>query len=252
MLHKNFNVTYEPVVLKENSSSALLEDHVILFVPKDENYKVTEIMVNSRDLLHLFPGKKISSTSGRFRLAMPSISSSSYALNTVIVKDKITKREICYTGFHKFRQEVRKILCDDYGLLGQIEKLNREIAIAEIQAYKAYFDSIQDDGRFFFTRYFCERFPQQSKIKFNGNIGDMFRYYRNSFLLPGLPVVYYTERRRSYRTRYRDGLYGREPYAYPMFEYYEVARPTYDAKVITCMVMEMDLCFPFVDEKQMA
>ena len=206
--------------------------------------------MNVKKLLSLTPGESISSEDGSVIFSMPDLCADPKALDTVIISNNATSVEMRYRGFYKFRQSIRKNLCSNNVLRQQVEELNKEIAFVELQAYKAYFDSIQYDDRKFFTRYFFDRFPQESIRCFRESIGEMFSYCSNLFLLPGLPYYKTKEKVVSFRTRYKCvpsgfGYDCYELYIYPIVDHYnEVKHPTYMAKAIVCTAKEMGLPLP--------
>lgn len=245
-LFRNVNST----VCKSENAEVSLENYSVSMVSKTKVDCFKCLWVKVEDLLSMTPGKEISSEDGSVTFSMSDLYTDLKALDTVIVLNTATSVQKRYRGFYKFRQNIRNSLCENNVLRQQVEELNKKIAFVGLQTYKAYFDSIQTDSRKFFTRYFFDRFPQESIRCFGGNIGEMFSYYSDLFLLPGLPYYKTKEKVLSFRTRYKCvpsgfGYDYYESYIHPIVDYYnEVKYPTYMAKAIVCTAKEMGLPLP--------
>lgn len=242
-LNKEFNV----VVFKREADKDSLKNYFVLLVPMSKDGSIQEILVKAEDLLYMIPGKEIRSVHGGVKITIPSIESNPQALDFVTIEDLYSEVQTEYCGFHRVRQIVRAKLFEKGRVIReQLEQLNKEIALAELQAYKSYYDSIQGDERKFFSVYFRERFPEESKSRFGGNIGEMFWYYNNYFFLPGLPSVKVYKTGTIFRTGYRD-CFKTDSYSYPIKVGYIVEEPSYMAKVVVCTVKEMGIPFPMIE-----
>ena len=247
ILYEDLNSIYKLVVFcRKEGNKSNLGDYVVLFELRDKNMNITsKFVVSAQDLLYLTQGKKIASLSGKERLSMYSLDKKKLTLDMIRIMDANSKREEVYFGFHKAREIVRHILCKNDILRQQIEQINREIALIEIQEYRAY--CYYRDEQEFFTKYFCERFPKSSKEKYSGNIGMMFGYYSKCFLLPCLPVAVYKEKTKTFRTKYRD-IFCADYYRYPIKIPNYVFDTQYFAKAVVCTVLEMNIFFPGIND----
>lgn len=242
-LNKEFNV----VVFKREADKVSLKNYFVLLVPKSKDSSIQEILIKAEDLLYMIPGKEIRSVHGDVKITMPSIEANPQELDFVTIEDLSNEVHVEYRGFHRVRQIVRDKLSEKGNTIkAQLERLNKEIALAELQSYKSYYDSVQGDERKFFSVYFRERFPEESKGRFGGNIGEMFWYYNRYFFLPGLPSVKVYKTDTIFRTGYRDYL-KTDRYSYPIEVGYFVEEPSYMAKVVVCTVKEMGIPFPMIE-----
>ena len=242
-LNKKFNV----IVFKREADKVSLKNYFVLLVPKSKDSSIQEILIKAEDLLYMIPGKEIRSVHGDVKITMPSIKANPQALDFVTIENLSNEVYVEYRGFHRVRQIVRAKLSEKgKNIKAQLERLNKEIALAELQAYKSYYDSVQGDERKFFSVYFRERFPEDSKGRFGGNIGEMFWYYNRYFFLSGLPSVRVHKTDIIFRTGYRDYL-KTDSYSYPIEVNYFVEEPSYMAKAVVCTVKEMGISFPIIE-----
>lgn len=242
-LNKDFGI----VVFKEEADSNSLKNYCVLLASKNRDDNLNEIWVKAVDLLYMIPGKEIRSVYGDAKIFMPSLEENPQALDFVTIEDLSNKVYVEYSGFHMVRQIVRnKLSKKGKTIRAQLEKLNKEIALAELQSYKSYYDSIQEDDRKFFSVYFRERFPEKSKGRFAWNIGEMFWYYNRYFYLSGLPTVMVHKTDTIFRTGYRD-CFKMNSYTYPIKVGYFVEEPSYMAKAVVCTVKEMGISFPIIE-----
>lgn len=242
-LNKNFRI----IVFKEEADSNSLKNYYVLLASKNRDDCLREIWIRAVDLLYMIPGKEIRSVYGDVKIFTPSIEENLQALDFVTIEDLSNEVQIEYCGFHKVRQIVRARLSEKgKKIRKQLEQINKEIALAELQSYKSYYDSVQGDERKFFSVYFRERFPEKSKSRFDRNIGEMFGYYSRYFHLSGLPLVSVYKTSTIFRTGYRDS-FKTNSYTYPIKVGYFVEEPSYMAKAVVCTIKEMGIPFPIIE-----